>query len=109
MLWRVTNKDEDLALRLITAKRKQLDEKLASIPGVHFFVSSIQGVTSNKKRKRSSGNRESEEPSEVPGSQTQLEMAEDDSAELFNPIQYGGGGALWPPTVFLQYLQNDLS
>ena len=81
----MTNKDEDLALRLITAKRRQLDEKLVSIPGVHFFVSSIQGVTSNKKRKRSSGNRESEEPIEVPGSQTQLEMAEDDSGVLFNP------------------------
>ena len=50
-----------------------------------FFVSSIQGVTSNKKRKRSSGNKESEEPGEVPGSQIQLEMAEDVSAVLFNP------------------------
>ena len=46
------------------------DEKLASIPGVQFFVSCIQVVTSNKKRKRSSGNKESEEPGEVPGSQT---------------------------------------
>ena len=46
---------------------------------------SIQGVTYNKKRKRSSGNRESKEPDEVPGSQTQLEMAEDDSAVPFNP------------------------
>ena len=85
MLWKVTSKDEDLALRLITAKRRQLDEKLASTPGPHFFVSSIQGVTSNKKHKRSSGNKESEEAGEVPGSQTQLEMAEDDSAVLFNP------------------------
>ena len=42
-------------------------------------------MTSNKKRKRSSGNRVSEEPGEVPGSQTQLEMAEDDSAVLYNP------------------------
>ena len=42
-------------------------------------------MTSNKKRERSSGNTESEEPGEVPGSQTQLEMAEDDSAVLFNP------------------------
>ena len=49
-----------------------------------FFVSSIEGVRSNNKRKRSSG-KESEEPGEVPGSQTQLEMAEDDSAVLFNP------------------------
>ena len=79
------NLDEDLALRLITLKRGQLDEKHASIPGVHFFVSSIQGVTSNKKRKRSSGNRESEEPGQVPGSQTELEVAEDHSAILFNP------------------------
>ena len=50
-----------------------------------LFVSSFQGVTSNKKRKRSLGNQESEEPGEVPGSQSQLEMAEDDSAVLFNP------------------------
>ena len=42
-------------------------------------------MTSNKERKRSFGNRESEEPGEVPGSQTQLKMAEDDSAVLFNP------------------------
>ena len=52
-----------------------------------FFVSSIQGVTSNKKPKRSPGNnKESEEFGEVPGSQTQLEMAEDLSAVLFNPV-----------------------
>ena len=50
------------AFRLVTAKQRQ---KLASIPGVHFFVSLIQGVISNKKRKRSSGNKESEEPGEV--------------------------------------------
>ena len=41
--WRANYKDNDLAENLIASKRRNLDEKLAKIEGVHFFlVSSME-------------------------------------------------------------------
>ena len=36
--WRVNYRDNDLAENLIPSKRRNLDEKLAKIEGVHFFL-----------------------------------------------------------------------
>ena len=50
-IWRVRKKDNDLALNLISSKRIKLDEALASLEGVHFFFSSITGITLNATEK----------------------------------------------------------
>ena len=42
---RVRKKDNDLTSNLISLKRIKLDEALASLEGVHFFFSSITGIT----------------------------------------------------------------
>ena len=50
-IWRVRKKNNDLALNLISPKRIKLDEALASLEGVHFFFSSITGITLNATEK----------------------------------------------------------
>ena len=67
-IWRVRKKDNDLALNLISSKRIKLGEALASLEGVHFFFSSITGITlnatekiSNQKKKGGGGKRKSSE------------------------------------------------
>ena len=50
--WRANYKDKDLAENLIASKRRNLDEKLAKIEGVHFFFSSITGARTNAKTSR---------------------------------------------------------
>ena len=44
---RVKDDDFDLSIKLIVAKRLRLDDELSKIRGVHFFVSSLTGITSN--------------------------------------------------------------
>ena len=51
-IWRVNYKDKDSAENLIASKRRDLDEKLAKIKGVHFFFSSITGTRTNAKTSR---------------------------------------------------------
>ena len=46
-IWRVKDDDFDLSIKLIAAKRLRLDDELARIRGVHFFVSSLTGIMSN--------------------------------------------------------------
>ena len=50
-IWRVRKKDNDLASNLISSKRIKLGEALASLEGVHFFFSSITGITLNPTEK----------------------------------------------------------
>ena len=50
-MWRVCKKDNDLALNLISSKRIKLDEALTKFEGVHFFFSSITGITLNATEK----------------------------------------------------------
>ena len=50
--WRVNYKDNNLAENLIESKRRNLDEKLAKVEGVHFFFSSITGTRTNAKTSR---------------------------------------------------------
>ena len=44
-IWRVKDDDFHLSIKLIAAKRLRLDDELAKIRGVHFFISS--GIMSN--------------------------------------------------------------
>ena len=46
-IWRVKDDDFDLSIKLIVAKRLRLDNEFAKIRGVHFFISSLTGITSN--------------------------------------------------------------
>ena len=39
--------DFDLSIKLIAAKRLRLDDELAKIGRVHFFISSLTGITSS--------------------------------------------------------------
>ena len=50
--WTVNYKDNDLTENLIASKRRNLDEKLAKIEGVHFVFSSITGTRTNAKTSR---------------------------------------------------------
>ena len=44
-IWRVKNDDDfDLSVKLTAAKRLRLDDALAKIKGVHFFISSVTGI-----------------------------------------------------------------
>ena len=47
--WRVHYKDTTLAENLIASKRRQVDDNLAKIEGVHFFFSAITGTRTNAK------------------------------------------------------------
>ena len=49
--WKVKHDDLLLARRLISSKRFYMDDALAKIPGVHFFISCITGALSNSKAK----------------------------------------------------------
>ena len=46
-LWTVKDDDFYLSVKLIATKRLRLDDALAEIRGVHFFISSVTGITSN--------------------------------------------------------------
>ena len=46
-IWRVKDDDFDLSIKLIAAKRLRLDDELAKIRGVQFFISSLTGITSS--------------------------------------------------------------
>ena len=48
-VWRVKDDDIELATKQICSKRLELDDLIASIEGVQFFVSCITAVTSNPK------------------------------------------------------------
>ena len=50
--WRVNYTDNDLAENLIASERRNLDEKLATIEGVHFFFSFITGTRTDAKTSR---------------------------------------------------------
>ena len=46
-IWRVKDDDFDLSIKLIAEKRLRLEDERAKIRGVHFFISSLTGITSN--------------------------------------------------------------
>lgn len=48
-VWRVEEQDLELAKQQICSKRLELDDVLATIDGVQFFISAITGLTSNAK------------------------------------------------------------
>ena len=45
------NDDFDLSVKLIAAKRLRLNDALAKIRGVHFFISSVNVITSSAREK----------------------------------------------------------
>lgn len=73
---------------LLCSKRMRLDEVLAKIKGIHFFISSITGITKNKKSKPKKRKRTDEPNTDCqdasPSTQEELEKVEDTSASLFN-------------------------
>ena len=52
-MWRVKEKDKELAENLLCSKRLDMDDGFCKLAEIQFFFSSITGVTRNKKRKRS--------------------------------------------------------
>ena len=86
----VRQKDNDLALNLISSKRIKLDEALASLEGVHFFFSSITGITLNatekipKQKKKGKKRKSSEVDDENIGDDTAAEE-EEQSDTTFDP------------------------
>ena len=46
-IWKVKDDDFNLSMKLIVTKHLRLDDALAKIRSVHFFISSVTGITSN--------------------------------------------------------------
>ena len=52
-VWRVKEKDKELAENLLCSKRLDMDDAFCKMAEIQFFFSSVTWVTRNKKRKRS--------------------------------------------------------
>ena len=73
---------------LLCSKRMHLDEVLATVDGIHFFISSITGITKNNKsksksKKRKRNDEDSEGADATKSTQEELDNIEESYASFF--------------------------
>ena len=86
-MWRCKDHEQELVDNLLCSKRMHLDEVLATVDGIHFFISSITGITKSNKsksKKRKQNDEDSEGADATKSTQEELDNIKESCASLFN-------------------------
>ena len=107
--------DFDLSIKLIAAKRLRLDDELAKIRGVHFFISSLTGITSNaiESTTKKAGKRKRKGKNEDIFQEQSQSIENDNSKVLFDHgvayfIAYTSSDSCNQDTIFELFHKNEM-